>query len=243
VEPDFVLVGGGAEIENVNAAQPGALITASFPIDLSIWTAASKDHLEPYPHRLRAYAIGMKIDGVTSSQLRSATHLYSAISHQEAHPEVNLVNPDTENDIVIGGGAGTLYSGGGQLLVASEPLGLLGWHAASKDHEQSDPGRVKAYLLTVRRCPVGTGGPCLKNALASGVSAFGGGYRGAAAGTDWSPDWLTTSLGANATASPGAGRMIADIFPVNSNTQVWTKDHRFATDGFAQALAIKVSAQ
>src|SRR5262249_3291179 len=66
VEPNYVLIGGGAEIEGespliINGpwAQPGALLTSCYPdtsSNLTTWKADSKDHLYPFSHRLRAYA-------------------------------------------------------------------------------------------------------------------------------------------------------------------------------------------
>src|SRR4051812_24714026 len=70
--PTFSLVGGGAEVEGLG--NPGALLTASYPdINTQSWIVKSKDHGSYYPHRLRAYSIGLQVQGFTPDAL--ATHL------------------------------------------------------------------------------------------------------------------------------------------------------------------------
>ena len=64
VSEDYVVVGGGAWA--YGWVDRGAFLTESRPnADLTKWIASSKDHTYPDPHYLKAYAIGMKIDGIT----------------------------------------------------------------------------------------------------------------------------------------------------------------------------------
>jgi tetratricopeptide (TPR) repeat protein len=56
VAPGFQLVGGGAR---VNWAEPGNLLTASYPGESS-WKANAKDHLYSSPANVSVYAIGLK---------------------------------------------------------------------------------------------------------------------------------------------------------------------------------------
>ena len=55
VKPDYHLTGGGAR---VNWRGVGSLLTASFPQDRQTWVAEGKDHLEPEPTTITAWAIG-----------------------------------------------------------------------------------------------------------------------------------------------------------------------------------------
>jgi hypothetical protein len=57
VIPDFHMTGGGAR---VNWNQLGNLLTASFPQDRQTWVAEGKDHLQPDPSTITAYAVGFK---------------------------------------------------------------------------------------------------------------------------------------------------------------------------------------
>jgi len=92
VDTDYVLVGGGAEI--YGAGNPGALLTASNPdLNLTTWHASSKDHVNPYPHSLRAYAIGLRLDGVSSTDLRNYMVLVTQTSTPAHHPNAIAALP------------------------------------------------------------------------------------------------------------------------------------------------------
>ena len=58
LQPGWVLSGGGA-IDNWN--EPGNLLTASFPSG-SCWSASGKDHIDPSPASITAYAIGLSTE-------------------------------------------------------------------------------------------------------------------------------------------------------------------------------------
>ncbi len=81
----YVLVGGGAETEQTGA---GALLTGSYPCnqDHLTWCAESKDHKYVSSHRLRAYAVGMRIDGYTASSLSQSMVVSSVSSARSSRP-------------------------------------------------------------------------------------------------------------------------------------------------------------
>lgn len=92
VNPGFVLVGGGAEVEN--SASGGGLLTKSFPANNTTWFAASKDHVVAYAHRLRAYAVGMALQNMTSTALSSLVTITSATSSAGHAPSVQVNAPN-----------------------------------------------------------------------------------------------------------------------------------------------------
>jgi|GEM_PF-3184702 len=66
VDPDFVMIGGGARVSNFSNTNSGvnALLTSAYPKDdgtFSTFVADSKEHLILYNHRLWVYVIGLKL--------------------------------------------------------------------------------------------------------------------------------------------------------------------------------------
>jgi hypothetical protein len=143
-------------------APRGALLTASYPADDgSAWLASSKDHNVPQPHRLTAFAIGMRIDGVTRERL--AGELLTVVrtrSGHAAHPFASARPP--AGHTLIGGGFRVNWRdpGGshaeGNLATASFPRAGGAWTARSKDHRVSSPCTIDAYAV------------CLKSSFAVG---------------------------------------------------------------------------
>jgi len=251
VEAGFVLVGGGAQVDLESGAQPGALVTASYPAaGLASWTAKTKDHVELYPHRTRAYAIGLKLAGVSEAALRASAHyLVSPAGSNVNHPTAQVVETDNSY-IVVGGGARANYVGAGQLLwdsryLASSPNG--GWFAASRDHWTANPGTVTAFAISIPRCPPGYAGGCLQTFSRQFDSNGGYGYRGASIPA--SSTWLATSVGAYAGSmscgGPCQGRLIADLYPVIDNNfggmTAWTKDHHVAEQGYTMSNLLMIA--
>jgi hypothetical protein len=92
VDPDYVLVGGGAWATYGGA---GGLLTASFPADpnvLMTWEGRSKDHVVSDPHILIVYAIGLKLGGVSRSALLGQMFVNRATSATIHHPEMSAPN-------------------------------------------------------------------------------------------------------------------------------------------------------
>jgi hypothetical protein len=261
-DSDFAIVGGGADIYPLDSSQPGALLTASYPLGayntpysgmVDTWRAASKDHYYYYPHQLRAYVIGMRLAGV--SNLRSMTHIDETSSNNFGSSDVYKCagryfnNQATfPGDQMVGGGAYTTYTGAGELLVNSGPYfndfvqgGTQGcWAAWSKDHIVADPsGTIHPTVIAMPRCPTGFGG-CLGHGLFNLNGAGGTGYRGAQVGAT-NGGWATTSIGAKAHSNPLVyGRLLTHLLPWSGGAggaTIWTKDHGFAEYGWGEALA------
>lgn len=221
VPSDMVVIGGGA-IARWNGE--GALLTASYPnSELSAWLGSSKDHGIPDPHILTTFAIGLRINGLTRSQLRDSIHLVTEESGRGDHPEATALLP---NDFVlVGGGAKVEWSGEGNLLTASFPATQQSWRARSKDHGKPSPANLRAYALGLsRRLPVGevivdisTGGSQVSNhpAALADVSA-GFALVGGGADVHWK----------------GEGNMLWRLEPIVSTT-----DQGFAASGKDHTLA------
>jgi hypothetical protein len=226
VDSDFVLVGGGAEIKDDLA--PGALLTASYPEGDS-WIARSKDHISPYPHRTRAYAIGLRLAGLSKSGLQESVKTVSFATGATAHPSIKYAPPTGQ--LILSGGAYARYGGSGQLLTKSTRSGS-GWIAASKDHVNSDPGYMDVYVTTILQEPIGSSIKLATDyAVSQGLSS-GGGYRSV---TSISVDSsLVTGIGA---AAIGTNRLLTDAYPLSSASgggTVTSKDHVTAASGTSE---------
>lgn len=152
VAEDMVVIGGGG----VAAEFPeGALLTASYPNDnLTAWLVSSKDHEVPNPHTLTAYAIGLKIQGMTRQQLLDAIHINVADSGLGQHPEASATMPS--DFLLVSGGFKVEWSGEGNLGTASFPSNSFSWTAKSKDHLKRSPANLRAYAIGLREhLPVG----------------------------------------------------------------------------------------
>lgn len=152
VPDDMVVIGGGG----LAAEFPvGALLTASYPNDsLSAWLVSSKDHIQPNPHYLIAYAIGLKIEGMSRDQLINAIHIDTQESGLGQHPETSA-NVD-DGFLLVSGGFRIDWSGAGNLATASFPSTDRSWTARSKDHEAVSPANLRVYAISLREdLPVG----------------------------------------------------------------------------------------
>jgi hypothetical protein len=244
VDPAYALVGGGAEVEG--SAPGGGLLTESRPDRTNQrWVARSKDHGVAHVHRIRAYAVGMQLVGVSLSSLRQQIRVTAETSGGPvAGPGILMTVP--EGEILLGGGARTIYSGAGQLLWASAPVGgdSQYWLAQAHDHQFSDPGWVMGYLVSIPRCPAGFG-RCLVGSLASANGPTGGGYQ--PSGIAIQSPWAVTSVGAIANTSSGNNnRLLTDAFPHMAGTggvSAWSKDHIVPVTGFTTAHARMIRAQ
>jgi hypothetical protein len=163
VDPDFVLVGGGARVTNNSNTETGvnALLTASYPKNdqtFSTFVAESKDHWSPYNHRLWVYAIGMKLYNSSGQAIPAATvkpHLNITMATDNGYGR----RPDAYAETPAGyyfmsGGARVLYNNPGLLLVYNSGANITGapgtggWYAIAKDHVVEATGNIEAYVLS-----------------------------------------------------------------------------------------------
>jgi hypothetical protein len=118
------ITGGGAVIQGNSI--PGALLTESYPgADRRTWYVKSKDNSTAYSHSIHAYAIGLRLAGVSAETLRSQMSRWDTRSCMggepaKSRPTVTSVGTPA-NNIMVGGGARTEYTGAGQYLTDSYP--------------------------------------------------------------------------------------------------------------------------
>jgi hypothetical protein len=219
VPPDYALIGGGAEVD-VTTSQSVAVLTGSYPdTGLVAWIAESKAHLADVPHRVRAYAIGLKVGGWDADTIHAMTQVFSSTSDVTNHPSATVSVPS--DYVMLGGGAQAISSGAGQLLTDSRPNNGGSWLAASKDHLVADPGTVRAYAIGLPKCmPY-----CQQNAGVTASGSAGTGYAGIYKffGDNNYTTFAPTSVGGAATYT-SAGRLLVAMIPGRDRNMVWSKD-------------------
>lgn len=153
VPSGYVVIGGGGEGKNTPA---GNLLTASYPnAALTEWRVSTKDHQIADPVSVRAWAIGLKINGLTQAQLISHLTVATATSSNAPHPDVTANLP--AGYVLLGGGFKVNWSGMGNLGTASAPSGAYGWRVRSKDHNLASPANAQAFAIGLRESIPGIG--------------------------------------------------------------------------------------
>lgn len=249
VEPDFIVVGGGAYVDYGNG--PGAFLTESRPLDerLTTWVASSKDHYLPCLHNLFVYAIGLRLRdrsgrSIPPSELLRDVRLHSRTSDVRSHPKTEV--PIPPQSFLLGGGARVNWTGTGNLLFKSTPT-PYGWSASSKDHVYPSPASVTAYTIFVPRrdrspyfsrleySVVEREGPPVQNGVGMARSEV-------------APGWVLASVGGldgsyRESPPPYAGRLLFGIRPEGTYaTQVsaYTKDHVVPQGGVTQVSFVQI---
>jgi hypothetical protein len=252
IDPEFVMVGGGAEIEGEGS--PGALLKASHPNPNSCapftgfntsWLARSASHVQPFAHRLRAYVIGLQLEGMTAAELEAIRgqpidSVTTSMTPPDPNPSVRGILGNASTRRLIGGGAETVFNTERLLMTESYPADQQ-WVATTRVNQNvPHDGGTKTYTMAMETCPTGWDG-CLNIddlVVNAGASSGYGTITASAPG-------LVTSIGARAFSAPGgAGRYIHDLIPYPNNAPgftVRTKNHG-GTDtagmaGFAKVIS------
>jgi hypothetical protein len=209
--PDgYDLVSGGAKVA---WAEPGNLLTASFPEGNNTWRANSKDHVKGSPAAITAFAIVIddpddiwEIKVFQSRPSPAANHPYQEISVDSGY-------------VMVGGGARVDYRGEGNMLFASYPINETTWRAQSKDHVKGDHATITAYAIGLK-CKV-AGVKVLSEIVKSRSNE---GSRPLALA---SPSSGYVMLGGGAALNfRGAGLLLTQSYPRESNTwEGQAKDH------------------
>ncbi len=220
VPADYVVIGGGGEGKET---PQGNLLTASYPDSgLTSWLVSAKDHYVSDPVRLRAWAIGVKITGLTPAQVRSNLTVSTATSSYIAHPDVTATLP--AGYVLAGGGFKVNWSGAGNLGTASAPSGSSAWRVRSKDHYVSSPATAQAYAIGLSSSIAGIGTfASTVNTVLSGVVAHPSTTATLASG------YALTGCGAYVNWG-GAGNLLWKIKPLSPSAgqaacNVASKDH------------------
>lgn len=205
VPEQFVVIGGGVVGAGSN---PGHFLTASYPNEnLSAWYVSTKDHLDANPVNLRAYAIGLKIAGLSRSQLLNYIAVNSASSSYVAHPDISSGVPQGYS--MIGGGFRVKWAGAGNIATASYPENAFSWRVRSKDHVISSPASIQAYSLGLLNTIPNIGHVDVNIAVAtSGYAQHPAGSVNVASG------YALTTCGASVNYGNGAGNLLWKLMPV-----------------------------
>ncbi|MBN2526440.1 MAG: hypothetical protein JXR76_08600 [Deltaproteobacteria bacterium] len=155
VDPEYALVGGGAQTitylpPTYNGYNGSSFITESRPLDDRTWQASSTDHLIETSHDLSVYAIGLRLEGVNTKNLREAIHWKQIEVNNDT--ATLQVTPGTQ---LISGGVATSAdpdAAFGRFVTASHFVDSTqwpGWQAASTDHMVSVNGQTTAWILEI----------------------------------------------------------------------------------------------
>lgn len=233
VPNDYVVIGGGGE---GSSSTYGNLITASYPnAGLTAWLVSTKDHDDADPVRVRGWAIGLKIAGLTPAQVRSNISVTTATSAYAAHPDVTAVLP--AGYVLAGGGIKVNWSGAGNLATASAPSDATGWRVRSKDHGTSSPATATAYAIGINSFIAGVGTISnVVNGGTSGVAAHPAFTQGLSEG------YALSGCGAFVNWS-GAGNLLWQIKPTSPGDgqtacTVASKDHRWSSQSSITGYSI-----
>jgi hypothetical protein len=154
VPEQFVVIGGGVE----GSGEPGNMITSSYPnSDLSAWLVSTKDHYYKFPNpvAIKAWAIGLKIAGLTRQQLISMMAVSVGSSGYDSKPDISSGVP--ENYVLLSGGIKVNYTEPGNIATASYPETSYTWRARSKDHILRSPASTQVYAIGLKQSIPGIG--------------------------------------------------------------------------------------
>ena len=232
VPPGFVAIGGGLEAAN----QPyGNLITASYPnSNLSSWLVSSKDHSQPNPVKLKGYAVGLKVEGLSRDQLFSYITVNVNSSGWVQHPDIAAGIPS--NYVMIGGGIKVNWTGAGNLATATYPETSFSWRAKSKDHSQLSPATTQVFAIAIKRYIVGVGQ--FETNISSNTSSSA---QHPGISTNVSPGYALVGCGAEVHWS-GAGNLLWKLKPATQGSQhgcdAASKDHTHVSPATITAYAV-----
>ena len=153
VPSDYIAIGGGVE----GAEAPfGHYLTASVPsLDLSAWLVSTSDLNVADPVQIKAWAIGLKIAGLTRDELRQHVKVRKAISTYGPLPDIAVSMP--ARYVQIGGGYKVHYVGNANVAWAGYPLSSNTWRAASKQHIAPVDASIEAYSIGLHKDIPGVG--------------------------------------------------------------------------------------
>jgi hypothetical protein len=236
VDPDWVLVGGGAEIAYQSQGATAAKLRGSFPYPFSVaslnpnfgagvetctvnptsngssdfvaWAARSNGATS---HKLRAYAIGIKVAGYTASELRSSLFWSDQTSNSSLTP--SITSTPGEAGSLVGGGANMLGNASAYLTESRPSSDASSWIGSGRPSNGAIAG-IKVYYM-----------PGLHVGLTSRVpprSATGSSGTGLTSASVTTPyPWVTTSIGARGLSAGTytGSRTLRGLIPITSSTQ------------------------
>lgn len=203
VAEQYLAIGGGLQGSRLGN---GHFLTASHPNqNLSAWQVSSKDHLHAHPVAVRAFAIGLKISGLTREQLRQYISVNLASSAYSATPQISTSVP--KGYTLISGGFRINYFETGSLATASYPHNGS-WHVSAKEHITKSPASVQAFAIGILSNLPKLG--YVQTTLRSSSSSLA---AHPASSATLPPDFALSGCGAKVDFGSGAGNLIWKINP------------------------------
>jgi hypothetical protein len=237
VPEQFVVIGGGVEGSRV---PNGHLITASYPnSDLSAWLVSTKDHYYRYPDpvAIKAWAIGLKIAGLTRQQLISMMAVSVASSGYDSQPDIS--SGVSENYVLLSGGIKVNYTEPGNIATATYPETAYTWRARSKDHILSSPASTQVYAIGLKQSIPGIG------SIAVTTIATDSTYTNHPASmANMTPGYALTGCGARVDWTE-PGNLLWKIKPATTGNQYGceasSKDHHYASPATIRTYATGIT--
>jgi vibriolysin len=241
VPEDYALAGGGAEVQGF--AQPGALLTINYPATQQTWLAQSGDLAVSFPHRLRAFAVGLRITGLTGAQLRGLITLTTVTTPTGTASSGAALIPS--GHVLLGGG---VFAPSGQYVSHSFPISNASnafWVGAFLNSVFPNPGSGTVRAISLPGC-LPQLGPCtnppsgvpfrLTSQAFLNSSTNGTGYRVASAGNSDLNAVMTAAGGATASTNPG--RILTQVIPTQGGAVAVNKDHWFTDTAGVTAYGV-----
>ncbi len=244
VPEGYLCIGGFAWANPYHGG--GTLLTMSAPLTgtnaFKGWRGEVKAHIYPDGYtNLVVSAIGIRLKDnngnyIPAEELKRHLQIISRTSSRAAHPSTfaRLSSGYT----LIGGGAKVNWSGAGNLLTQTYPLGNT-WRVKSKDHVIASPATITAYAIGIKNNIPNFGS--ITASTTSKCKNFPAYKTGSV--LDNSPrntGYGVTIGGAKITAN-GNGRLLTAISTGTDVSWVKDKDHATPADGqlCAYTIAIK----
>jgi hypothetical protein len=261
VAPDYILIGGGAQILGSPAS---GRLKASFPdtegpaLDegctgdssgsrsTEVWMARSYSSTtaNPTAHQLQAYSVGLKIAGMTSAELRGYVNINE--NSNEFVQQPTLAVEPLEGYALIGGGAellGPSANGRSGFLTDLRPVNPPTSNAwsATGSFNSGTIGGLKVFAVGIKLDLPIPGGSSLIRKWRTATSSSGTGYRSVSATTPSS--WASAGVGASEVTGGGAIRYLADLIPLSGSSPgftVTTKDEGTSVSGSVVGYACNI---
>lgn len=259
LDDGWVMIGGGAEIEG---SPSSARLRGSFPFPNSLvqpvrtpdgfeqnctgnlpnnninkdWIAWMARSDGSSSHRLRAYVIGLKIQGLTETQVAGLRLINDNTTSAMTQPSLESIGSGT----VVGGGANEVGSQSCFLTESRPNESANSWRGSAYC---STPGALKVYSIGLNQCPTVPGWTnCMTVKTRSFLSGSVTGYGTASVTTPY--PFVTSSIGGKGIVNLGSSRYLADLLPLVSGNQgasVTTKDQGVSVSGGTTAYAVNIT--
>lgn len=152
VPSDFVVIGGGVR----GASSPQAhLLTASYPNSArSAWVVSTREVQQTAPTAITAWALALKVNGMTRAQLLSNMTYRSTTSIATSAPSASSQMP--AGYVMLGGGFQMVNTSAANVTWASYPNSSTAWAVAAKEHGVSSSSAIRSHVIGLRtNLPVG----------------------------------------------------------------------------------------